>query len=309
MLMQLPTPIQPITDPAISQLCQQYGVTLAIKRDDLIDPVVSGNKWRKLKYHLEAFHQSEHSKVLSFGGAFSNHLHALAYLAKQQRIASIGIIRGDELTVESNPTLQDLQRWGMQCEFVTREAYKQRYQPDYLAQLSQQFGDYYLVPEGGYSLAASRGCEEIIDEVDGEFEHVLCPVGSGATLAGLACAASQRLPNTQIHGICALKNGSYLNQQIEDLISERLALTLDNWQLHTDYHFGGFAKQNQLFKQLWQQYCIASLIPWEPVYTAKMLFAVLDMMQQGQFTTGSRILMLHTGGLQGNRSQSDATGS
>jgi len=279
-------------------------VQLYVKRDDLIDPVISGNKWRKLKYHLQGYKESGLSQILSFGGAYSNHLHALARVGMLEGIETIGIVRGDELTPQSNETLKDLEFWGMKLHFVSREQYKRRYDNDYIETLRQQYGDFYCVPEGGYSEQAVLGVEDIIAEVTNPytFQHIFCPVGSGTTLAGLAVAAAKFMPQARIHGICALKNGSYLNQQVESLIQQRQGDSLTNWQLHLDYHFGGFAKQKETFKQLWNIHCIDSQIPWDKVYTAKMLFAVLDMVQQGYFNRGENILLIHTGGLQGNRS-------
>ena len=267
------------------------GISLEIKREDLLHPFISGNKFRKLKYNLLQAKAENHETVLTFGGAYSNHIAAVAYAGKEQGFKTIGVIRGDELgdKIAENPTLRFAQECGMEFEFVTREAYRFKTQPDFITNLQQKFGSFYLVPEGGTNEYAIKGCEEILTEEDTKFDYVCCAVGTGGTISGIINSA---LPHQKVLGFPALK-GDFLKDEI------RKFATNQNWELITDYHFGGYGKVNEELVQFINQFYKQTEIPLDPIYTGKMVFGVIDLIQKDYFPNNSKILLIHTGGLQG----------
>ena len=269
----------------------ERGIEIAIKREDLIHPFVSGNKYRKLKYNLIQATALGHNSLLTFGGAYSNHIAAVAFAGKEQRFRTIGIIRGDELggQVASNPTLQFAKDCGMELLFVTREQYRLKQDPDFQQQLSAQFGDFYLIPEGGTNRLAVKGCEEILTETDAQFDYICCAVGTGGTIAGIINSA---LPQQKVLGFPALRGG-FLNNEICNFAPE------GNWELINDYHFGGYAKVTADLIEFINKCYKNSKIPLDPVYTAKMAFGVIDLLEKGFFPKNSKILLIHTGGIQG----------
>ena len=295
------------------------GISLEIKREDLLHPFISGNKFRKMKYNLlQAKAENQHT-LLTFGGAYSNHIAAVAYAGKEQEFKTIGIIRGDELgdKIEENPTLKFAQECGMQFEFVTREAYRHKTEPDFIANLQQKFGSFYLVPEGGTNEYAVKGCEEILTEEDIKFDYVCCAVGTGGTISGIINSA---FSHQKILGFPALKGdflkdetpmnkfSSNLNEkgvpddlrQITTFSEEiRKFATNENWELITDYHFGGYGKVNEELIQFINQFYKQTQMPLDPVYTGKMFFGVIDLIHKNYFPDNSKILLIHTGGLQG----------
>lgn len=266
-------------------------ISITIKREDLLHPVVSGNKFRKLKYNLLQAKTENKKALLTFGGAFSNHIAAVAFAAQEQGLQSIGIIRGDELgdKIESNPTLQFAQECGMQLEFVFREDYRLKKEFSFLKNLEQQFGDFYLVPEGGTNALAIKGCQEILTPEDSSFDYICCAVGTGGTISGIINSA---LPHQKVLGFPALK-GDFLQDEI------RIFVQNENWELITDYHFGGYGKVNEDLIHFINQFYIENQIPLDPVYTGKMVFGIMDLIQKNYFPVNSNILLIHTGGLQG----------
>ena len=273
------------------QIIFPNSIAVTIKREDLLHPVVSGNKFRKLKYNLLQAKAENKKTLLTFGGAFSNHIAAVAFAAQEQGLQSIGIIRGDELRdkIDSNPTLQFAQECGMQFEFVSREEYRLKSESSFLDELKQQFGDFYLVPEGGTNALAIEGCEEILTDEDSEFDYICCAVGTGGTISGIINSA---LPHQKVLGFPALK-GDFLQDEI------RIFVQNENWELLTDYHFGGYGKINEDLIAFINQFYIDTQIPLDPVYTGKMVFGVMDLIQKNYFPAHSNILLIHTGGLQG----------
>lgn len=267
------------------------GITLEIKREDLLHPFVSGNKFRKLKYNVLQAKAENHSVLLTFGGAFSNHIAAVAYAGKEQGFETIGIIRGDELCdkISENPTLSFAQECGMRFEFVTREAYRHKTDAAFIARLQAQFGSFYLVPEGGTNDLAVKGCEEILTELDADFDFVCSAVGTGGTISGLINSA---LPHQKVLGFPALK-GDFLQDEIRNFVQNK------NWELQTDYHFGGYGKVTTEFIEWMNRFYAQTGIPLDPIYTGKMVFGVMDLIQRNYFPPKSKILMIHTGGLQG----------
>ncbi|MRX67087.1 1-aminocyclopropane-1-carboxylate deaminase [Flavobacterium resistens] len=266
-------------------------ISLTIKREDLIHPFVSGNKFRKLKYNLLQAKAQKKDILLTFGGAFSNHIAAVAFAGKEQGFKTIGIIRGDELfdKIEENPTLKFAQENGMQFEFVSREEYRLKNEDFFIEKLKDKFGDFYLVPEGGTNELAVKGCEEILTNEDSVFDYVCCAVGTGGTISGLINSA---LPNQKILGFPALK-GDFLNDEI------RIFAKKDNWDLISDYHFGGYGKINLELIEFINAFFEETKVPLDPIYTGKMVFGVIDLISKNYFPAHSKILLIHTGGLQG----------
>ena len=267
------------------------GITLEIKREDLLHPFVSGNKFRKLKYTLLQAKAENQSVLLTFGGAFSNHIAAVAYAGKELGFETIGVIRGDELRdkISENPTLSFAQECGMRFEFVTREAYRHKTETAFIEQLQVKFGSFYLVPEGGTNDLAVKGCEEILTEFDAHFDFVCSAVGTGGTISGLINSA---LPHQKVLGFPALK-GDFLQNEIHKFVNNK------NWELITDYHFGGYGKVTTEFIEWMNWFYAQTGIPLDPIYTGKMVFGVMDLIQRNYFPPKSKILMIHTGGLQG----------
>jgi len=267
------------------------GISLVIKREDLIHPFVSGNKFRKLKYNLLQAKAENQSTLLTFGGAYSNHIAAVAYAGKENGFQTIGVIRGDELAdkIENNPTLKFAQECGMQFEFVSRETYRLKTEATFLEQLQQQYGAFYLIPEGGTNAFAIQGCEEILTPEDASFDFVACAIGTGGTISGLINSV---LPHQKVLGFPALK-GDFLQDEIRNFVRQ------DNWELITDYHFGGYGKVTNDLIDWINQFYEQTQIPLDPVYTGKMVFGIVDLIAKNYFPENAKILLIHTGGLQG----------
>jgi len=273
------------------QIIFPNSISVTIKREDLIHAVVSGNKFRKLKYNLLQAKTESKKKLLTFGGAFSNHIAAVAFAAKENGFQSVGIIRGDELRdkIAQNPTLKFAQECGMQFEFVSREAYRLKNETAFLEDLKLKFGDFFLIPEGGTNALAIKGCQEILTAEDREFDYICCAVGTGGTISGIINSA---LPHQKVLGFPALK-GDFLQDEIRIFVQNK------NWELITEYHFGGYGKINEDLIRFINQFYNDNQIPLEPIYTGKMVFGVIDLIQKNYFPAQSNILLIHTGGLQG----------
>ena len=278
-----PTPYQTLELP--------FPVQLTVKRLDLIHPQISGNKFYKLKYNLQAAKQQGFHQVLTFGGAFSNHIAATAYAAQYFGFKSIGIIRGEELSSKPlNPTLQTAHDYGMQLHFVSRSEYRLRHDLQYLQQLQQQYPQTFLIPEGGTNALAIQGTREILSDTDlNNYDVICCAVGTGGTIAGLIESSSKQ---QQILGFSALK-GDFLKHDIQQWTNK------NNWSLTDTYCCGGYAKTTPELIQFMQQFEQQYHIPLEQVYTAKMMIGIFDLIQRQHFPKNTRILAIHTGGLQG----------
>lgn len=272
-------------------LALPYPVQLTIKRLDQIHPRISGNKFFKLKYNLLAAQQQGLTQVLTFGGAYSNHIAATAYAAQHFGFDSIGIIRGEELASQRlNPTLETAQDFGMQLHFVSRAEYRLRHETEYLAQLQQQYPQTMIVPEGGTNTLAIQGTQEILSADDlANYDLICCAVGTGGTIAGLIESSAD---HQHVLGFSALK-GDFLKQDIQKWTDK------NNWSLTDAYCYGGYAKTTPALLQFMQQFEQQYAIPLEQVYTAKMMLGVFDLIQQNYFPAHTRILVIHTGGLQG----------
>lgn len=279
------SPLQPLRDPLLTK----HGVRLSIKRDDLLHPIIHGNKWRKLKYNLVAFAQSGKSELLTFGGAFSNHLYASAAAGKIFRIPTHAIVRGPQLD-EYNPTLRFARACGMRLHPVTRIEYRQRNCPEYLEQLQQRFSKAYILPEGGTNAAALKGVAELAQSLP-EHQFLACATGSGGTLAGLLSGHTQ----TQVLGIAVLKNAEYLQQEITQFQPQPNR----DWRLLCDHHDGGYGHFSPELWRFCQWFERTHKVPLEPIYSGKMMYALWQLIEQGYFPDGSHIIAIHTGGLQG----------
>ena len=267
------------------------GISLYIKREDLIHPFVSGNKFRKLKYNLLEAKTQNKDTLLTFGGAFSNHIAAVAYAGKDKGFKTIGIIRGDELRdkISENPTLQFAENCGMQFEFVSREEYRLKGENHFLEKLKMKFGDFYLIPEGGTNELAIKGCEEILTENDADFDFICCAVGTGGTISGIINSV---LDHQKVLGFPSLK-GDFLQDEIRNFVQNQ------NWELITGYHFGGYGKVSEELIAFINQFYAETKIPLDPIYTGKMVFGVIDLISENYFPANSKILLIHTGGIQG----------
>lgn len=282
-------------------LLEAQQITCFIKRDDLLqleshsgDQAFSGNKWRKLKYNLSYARHKGYSTLLTFGGAFSNHIAATASAGNLFGFRTIGIIRG-ERGLPLNPTLQFAEACGMELHFWSREQYRHKDQPESLAQLQRQFPEAYILPEGGTNVLALQGCAELAEEIlsQEKVDYICMSCGTGGTLAGIIQGLAGR---AFALGFSALK-GDFQRTDIQKLL---LPNAWNNWEVVTEYHFGGYAKVPPHLLAFLAEMKTYDL-PLEPIYTGKMLWGVLDKVKQGYFPKGTRIGVIHTGGLQGWR--------
>lgn len=266
-------------------------IRIDILRLDLIHPQISGNKWFKLKYNIQKAVNQNASSILSFGGAYSNHLHALAYAGKLFKIKTQGIIRGEEI---NNETLDDCKKWGMDLHFISRSEYRNRYEDEFIASIQKKFPNALIVPEGGNNEFGLRGAMEILQGVDlNKYSHLCCAIGTGTTFSGIV---ESSLPSQKVLGFVAIKNGEYLEEEIKKNTKNK------NWKLMYQYHYGGFAKTTPELVSFIHDFNNIHQIELDYVYTGKMMKAIFDMAYENYFTQGSSLLVIHTGGLQGNRS-------
>ena len=270
-------------------------ISLFIKREDELHPFISGNKYRKLKYNLiEAYNRKQHT-LLTFGGAFSNHIAATAAAGFEHNFKTIGVIRGDELAtnfdevIKINPTLKFASEHNMQFHFVSRSEYRNKSNQEFIANLKEKFGDFYLVPEGGTNNFAVKGCEEILSDSDEQYHIICCAIGTGGTISGLINSSKK---HQKIIGFPALK-GDFLQNEIEKYV-----LRNNNWSLNTRYHFGGYAKISEELITFINKFKSETQIPLDPIYTGKMVFGIVDLIKKDYFKKGTKILAIHTGGLQ-----------
>lgn len=280
-------------------------VSLFVKRDDAIHPVMSGNKWRKLSHALTS---PLPKTIVSFGGGFSNHLHALGFVCYKLGIPFNAVIRGD-YSAAPTPMIEDLKSWGTRIDYVDRVTYKKRNDSAYLLHLKQQQPDAMIIPEGGSQAQALQGIKDMVDEIDIDFDFIVAPVASGATLAGIVSALNKRNENNAkdtLHhtgcnavGVGVLKGEDYLEGLVEQFLPASLGRS--NWHIEHNYHFGGYAKAPNELQTFCNDFNNTFDFDIEPVYSGKAFWAVKDMLAKGMFEDGSRIVVLHTGGLQGAR--------
>ena len=279
----------------ILPILEEKKIELFIKREDVIHPFVSGNKFRKLKYNLSEARKLKKKALLTFGGAYSNHIVATAVAGKLVGLKTFGVIRGDELgknlkkTLEENATLREAHNNGMKFNFVSRELYRQKSSFGFVEKMKNKWGDFYLVPEGGTNCLAVDGCEEILTEDDAQFDYVCSAVGTGGTIAGLINSINKK---QKVIGFPALK-GNFLSEEIRKYTIKK------NWSLNKGYHFGGYAKYDEELISFINDFTEQTGVLLDPIYTGKMLFGIIDLIKKDTFSEGTKILAIHTGGIQG----------
>lgn len=292
MLHYTPTQVQEIILPQL----REAGVRLLVKREDQNHPFVSGNKWWKLKYNVEeALRLGQ--KIVTFGGAYSNHLYATAAAASELGIECIGIVRG-ELTLPLNHTLAFAKQKGMQVEYVSREKYRTKSSPEFIDELRARFGEFYLIPEGGTNALAIKGSLEFAHELrDINHDYLVLPVGTGGTMAGLILGSET---TKKIIGVSVLK-GDFHRHEITQLLQNenKSGEVYGNWTVLTSYHHGGYGKVSRELVEFMRVMREEHSLPLDPVYTGKLLWAIVEEVKKGTFSKGTTILALHTGGLQG----------
>ncbi len=278
------SPVEEIVNPLFSS----KGVQLFIKRDDMIHPFISGNKWRKLKYILQDAKKLQKGHLVTFGGAHSNHLLATACAAAKFGFRSTGIVRGENV---ENETLLLCRLFGMQLIFADRENYR-----DKPGLFNRNFGndsEAFFIDEGGSGNLAAKGCSELIDELPEVYDHLFCAAGTGTTAAGILSGINRKSMATKMHVIPVLKGADFLKQEIENLSNGV------SFEFHNEYHFGGYAKTNDELLTFIKDFTSSTGILIDPIYTGKLLFAIYDLISKDHFARGSRILAVHTGGITG----------
>ena len=296
-----PQPVK--TAPLLHPIFEEKRIEVSMLRLDQVHFSVPGNKFFKLKYNLEEAKNQGKTTILTFGGAFSNHIHASAAAARNLGLKSIGIIRGED-SDKNNPTLAYARGQGMHLYFISRDEYRRKNTEEFIAKLMGTFGDFYLIPEGGTNPLAIKGTSEILTEQHQEFSHICTSIGTGGTLAGLA----QSLRQEQILiGFSSLK-GEFILEEIQQLMVRNSIQPLGKLEINTAYHFGGYAKWTSelidFIGWFWKEFGV----PLDPIYTGKMVAGFFDLVQKNHFSEGSKILLIHTGGLQGNAGFHHQTG-
>ncbi|MFC3121025.1 1-aminocyclopropane-1-carboxylate deaminase/D-cysteine desulfhydrase [Agaribacter flavus] len=305
--LQLPSPVQHVnwpffiqtTKPKANNGNEAQTRSIVVKRDDLIHPIISGNKWRKLSPIVLLAIKNNWRHLASFGGAYSNHLHALGYVCKELGIKCTAIIRGD-YSQHPSPTIMDLIAWGTDIVYVTKREYQFRQEPDYQQQMTKRLKADMLIPEGGTTTKYLQGVTSIIDELNAQsnIEQLVLPIGSGGTMAGLIQAQSTTKP-LNIHGISVLKGEGYHPKIIQHLLSSRSPK--NTWQIHEQFHHGGYAKTSEPLLQFSQHFSKHTSIALDKVYNAKSFYALNQLLIEQAFEEAEKICILHTGGTQGNR--------
>lgn len=272
-----------------------YNIEVFVKREDVLHDEISGNKFRKLKYNLIEAKRLNKTKLLTFGGAYSNHIAAVAAAGKYFGLKTIGVIRGDELKdkYKENPTLRKAEQDGMSFYFATRSEYRNKASKEFLEKMIEQYGDCYILPEGGTNTLAVKGCEEILTDEDAKFDYVCCASGTGGTVAGIINSLK---PHQTALAFSVLK-GDFLKEEIKKYSKN------NQWELINSYHFGGYAKITEELKNFIFSFEEKNMLTLDPIYTSKVFFGVYDLISKGYFRKKSKILVIHTGGLQGLQSK------
>lgn len=277
----------------VDAVTEAAGVALYVRREDLVHPQISGNKLWKLKYNLLEARKSGFETLLAFGGAYSNLLYAVAAVGALYGFRTIGMIRGEE-RLPLNETLCFARSCGMELRYIDREQYRKKNTENFLADLQDEFGKFYLIPEGGTNLLAVKGCEEIVGDIALDFDYLCCPCGTGGTTAGLLAGLKGR---KKVLSFPVLKGGSFLKNVVEEWTEAYAGVRYDNVDFMLDYHFGGYAKMPSELLRFRDGFKRRTGIPTDAVYTAKMFYGIYDLMKKGYFEHGSVIVALHTGGL------------
>lgn len=287
---QLPSPLEELR----SDFLTQHELRLFVKRDDLIHPEVSGNKWRKLKWNIREAQQQGMEQLLTFGGAYSNHLLATAVAGRISGLKTVGIIRG-ERAAEISDTLKDCEENGMQLHFISRSDYNKKEDFLFIEALRNQLGSFYLVPEGGANELGVKGCEELMLEVEEEIDVVCCAAGTGTTFVGLC----NSLSTEKLEVFPALKGIDYYSERPFSFLKDDGRK--EKIEFISDYHFGGYAKTTPELIDFVNDFYQSYQLQLDLVYTAKMFYGIFDRIRKGKYSKGTKIMAIHTGGLQGNR--------
>ena len=286
-------PIESFQHPILSQC----GVSVDVKRDDLIHPVISGNKLYKLHFNLAEFDRKKMKTLITFGGAYSNHLHAVACVGKELGVPTVGIVRGEQL-LPLNPTLKDCVAWGMILEPVSRVIYRQKNNNEQVQEIISKYNSAYVVPEGGGNLLGVKGAALMLGDVQQDnYDVIAVASGTGATVAGLIYASE---PHVKVIGFATLKGASWMAGEVEGFLKQ-LGCHKSNWEINCDYHFGGYGKKNNELASFVDEIGSRYALDLEPIYTGKAFYGVLDLVARGVVTENSRVLFIHSGGLQGAR--------
>lgn len=292
-----PTPLQRVNDAVIDRA----GIELYMKRLDLIHEEISGNKWYKLKYNLIAARKLGYDTLLTFGGAYSNHIHATASAGLNFNFKTIGIIRGEE-HLPLNPTLKFAADCGMRIEYLDRTIYREKTSDRVINNLRDKFGKFYLIPEGGSNALAVKGCTEIIDDIGGDFDVICTASGTGGTLAGIIAGKSL---NQKAIGFSALKGGTFLRDNVKHLLENSGTTDTGKWEIMTEFHFGGYARIKPELLNFIEYFREQTGIALEPIYSGKMMFGIYELLKRDYFVKNSRIIALHNGGMQGLKGLED----
>ncbi|MBB5872497.1 1-aminocyclopropane-1-carboxylate deaminase [Allocatelliglobosispora scoriae] len=282
----LPAPVESLNDERLDRA----GVTLRLQRDDLIHSEIPGNKWRKLHLNLAAATEAGHSTLLTFGGAFSNHLRAVAAAGRIFGFATIGIVRGEE-HLPLNPSLRYCADQGMTLAYLDRTTYRTKRDPAVEAELRRRWGEFFLIPEGGSNPLAVRGCLPIAAGLGGA-DVICCPVGTGGTLAGLAAGLAG---HQRAIGFAVLKPGDFLTAEVEALQRATFGERSGHWRVESRYHFGGYAKSTPALAAFIEDFHTRHGLHLDRVYVAKMLAGVFDLVESGYFPPGTRLAAIITG--------------
>jgi 1-aminocyclopropane-1-carboxylate deaminase/D-cysteine desulfhydrase-like pyridoxal-dependent ACC family enzyme len=284
---RVPSPLVALDDDRIAP----YGLRLSLKRDDLIHPDLPGNKWRKLKYNIEAAAEQGHRTLLTFGGAYSNHIRATAAAGRRFGFATIGVIRGEE-HLPLNDSLAYAAAQGMRLTYLDRTAYRRKTDPELIAGLRERWGEFYLLPEGGSNALAVRGCAELPAEIDEPYDVICCACGTGGTLAGLAAGLP---PGRRALGFAALKGGRFLDEEVDRLQHEARGRGSGNWSIEYGFHFGGFARRTADLDAFITDFAARHGVTLDRVYVAKMMYGIFALAERGAFPEGTRIVAVVTG--------------
>ena len=270
-------------------------VKVFVKRLDLIHPIISGNKWFKQKYNLVYAKENDYKTLVTFGGAYSNHIHALAASGKEFGFETIGLIRGEE-HLPLNPTLKAVTELGMKIFYVSRSDYRKKHLPEFEEWINKKFGKVYIVPEGGTNVLALKGGSEIPSLIEMDYDFICSACGTAGTIAGVIAGLDG---NKKALGFSVLRGGAFLNNNVKNLISAYNGKAYTNWSINLDYHFGGYAKINRELILFIQNFYDANMIQLDPIYTGKMMYGIYHLGRNGYFGKDKTIIALHTGGLQG----------
>lgn len=262
-----------------------------LKRDDLIHPEIPGNKWRKLNYNVSAAREQGYSTLLTFGGAYSNHIRATAAAGHYFGFSTVGIIRGEE-HAPLNWSLTCATNYGMKLSYLDRATYRDKYQQDLIAELRDRYGDFYLLPEGGSNALAVHGCADVPTEITMNFDVICCPVGTGGTLAGLAAGLS---PEQRALGFAVLKGGQFLDREVAELQQKAYQRKWPNWSIEYDFHFGGFAKSKADLDSFVGDFERRHHLRLDRVYVAKMMYGIFALIERGSLSSGSVVVAVITG--------------